>query len=397
MKNFKRFLIVVICIAICGIVAFSLITIETKDVVQSAPPLVPEKKDAAIEIPVDTFYNNITQLIGGTDTLLSYNKKWDANKIKPYAKNVNSKTKRIEGNRLMPLMEWNKLNLERNNIADSSFAFYPFSGGDFIHLNWLYPNADEYLLVAREAVGSVPNLLNKNTDYVTGYLNDIDYVLRDIYSKSYFITKNMSADTKVDTQVNGMLPVILWAVARTNHEVLSLTYKQIDENGVAVDADSSVKKPSAVEISIRHKTSKKIKKVTYLSCDISDYGFNLKPSNLTFLTNKIPSNCNSFIKSASYLLHYTSFQKIREFILNKSKFLVQDDTGIPFKYFNSETWTGELFGTYVLPVKDFSENLFQNDLLSAYKSEKYKGSLTFSLGYHWGGQNRQNQMVFIKH
>ena len=397
MKNFKRFLIVVTCIGICGIVAFSLITIETKDVVQSAPPLVPEKKDAAIEIPVDTFYNNITQLIGGTDTLLSYNKKWDANKIKPYAKNVNSKTKRIEGNRLMPLMEWNKLNLERNNIADSSFAFYPFSGGDFIHLNWLYPNADEYLLVAREAVGSVPNLLNKNTDYVTGYLNDIDYVLRDIYSKSYFITKNMSADTKVDTQVNGMLPVILWAVARTNHEVLSLTYKQIDENGVAVDADSSVKKPSAVEISIRHKTSKKIKKVTYLSCDISDYGFNLKPSNLTFLTNKIPSNCNSFIKSASYLLHYTSFQKIREFILNKSKFLVQDDTGIPFKYFNSETWTGELFGTYVLPVKDFSENLFQNDLLSAYKSEKYKGSLTFSLGYHWGGQNRQNQMVFIKH
>ena len=80
MKNFKRFLIVVICIAICGIVAFSLITIETKDVVQSAPPLVPEKKDAAIEIPVDTFYNNITQLIGGTDTLLSYNKKWDATK-----------------------------------------------------------------------------------------------------------------------------------------------------------------------------------------------------------------------------------------------------------------------------------------------------------------------------
>ena len=397
MKNFKRFLIVVICIAICGIVAFSLITIETKDVVQSAPPLVPEKKDAAIEIPVDTFYNNITQLIGGNDTLLSYNKKWDANKIKTYAKNVNSKTKRIEGNRLMPLMEWNKTNLERNKTSDSSFAFYPFSGGDFIHLNWLYPNADEYLLVAREAVGSVPNLLNKNTDYVTEYLNDIDYVLRDIYSKSYFITKNMSADTKVDTQVNGMLPVILWAVSRTNHEVLSLTYKQIDENGVAVDADSSIKKPSAVEISIRHKTSKKIKKVTYLSCDISDYGFNLKPSNLTFLTNKIPSNCNSFIKSASYLLHYNSFQKIREFILNKSKFLVQDDTGIPFKYFNSETWTGELFGTYVLPVKDFSENLFQNDLLSAYKSEKYKGSLTFSLGYHWGGQNRQNQMVFIKH
>jgi hypothetical protein len=83
--------------------------------------------------------------------------------------------------------------------------------------------------------------------------------------------------------------------------------------------------------------------------------------------------------------------------LNKSKFLVQDDTGIPYKQFNSEIWTAELFGSYVLPVKDFSENLFQNDLLSAYKSEMYKGPLKFSLGYHWGGQNRQNQMVFIKH
>jgi len=397
MKNFKRFLIVVICIAICGIVAFSLITIETKEVVQSAPPLVPEKKDSVVEIPVDTFYNNITQLIGGTDTLLSYNKKWDAIKIKPYAKNVTSKTKRIEGNRLMPLMEWNKTNLERNKTSDSSFAFYPFSGGDFIHLNWLYPNATEYLLVAREDVGSVPNLLDQNTDSVLSYLHDVDFVLRDIYSKSYFITKNMSTDTKVDTKVNGMLPLILWAVSRTNHEVLSLNYKNIDANGVAIDADITKGKPSAVVISVRHKVTRKIKRITYLSCDISDKGFKSKPNNFTFLSNTIPAKCNSFVKSASYLLHYDSFKQIRDFILNKSKFLVQDDTGIPYKHFNSEIWTAELFGSYVLPVKDFSENLFQNDLLSAYKSEMYKGPLKFSLGYHWGGQNRQNQMVFIKH
>jgi hypothetical protein len=362
-----------------------------------APPQAIAKKDSVVEAPVDSFYNNITQLIGGNDTVLSYNPKWDLKKVKEYAKNVSNKTKRIEGNRLMPLMEWNKSNLERNKIADSSFAFYPFSGGDFIHLNWLYPNAREYLLVAREDVGSVPDILDKNTEAVLSYLNDVDFVLRDIYSKSYFITKNMSADTKVDTQVNGMLPVILWAVARTNHEVLSLKYKRIDENGLAVDADTAETKPSAVEISIRDKTSKKVKKITYLSCDISDKGFKTKPNNFAFLSNTIPSNCNSFVKSASYLLHYNSFQKIREFILNKSKFLVQDDTGIPFKYFISEAWTGELFGTYVIPVKDFSENLFQNDLLSAYKSEKYKGPLKFSLGYHWGGQNRQNQMVFIKH
>jgi len=363
---------------------------------QSEPTPASTRKEPVIETPVDSLYNNITQLIGGNDTVLSYNPKWDLKKVKEYAKNVTSKTKRIEGNRLMPLMEWNKSNLERNKIADSSFAFYPFSGGDFIHLNWLYPNATEYLLVAREDVGSVPNLLDKNTEAVLSYLNDVDFVLRDIYSKSYFITKNMSADTKVDTQVNGMLPVILWAVSRTNHEVLSLNYKNIDASGVAVDADLTKGKPSAVVISVRHKVTRKIKRITYLSCDISDKGFKSKPNNFTFLSNTIPANCNSFVKSASYLLHYDSFKQIRDFIIDKSKFLVQDDTGIPYKHFNAEKWTAELFGTYVLPVKDFSENLFQNDLLGAYKSDMYKGPLKFSLGYHWGGQNRQNQMVFIK-
>ena len=396
MKNSKRFIFIAIVLLIGGIVAYSLVPSKKVEPVQASSPAKISKKDSVVETPIDSFYNNITQLIGGNDTLLSYNKKWNANKIKPYAKNVTSKTKRIEGNRLMPLMEWNKVNLERNKTSDSSFAFYPFSGGDFIHLNWLYPNATEYLLVAREDVGSVPNLLDQNTDSVLSYLQDVDFVLRDIYSKSYFITKNMSSDTKVDTQVNGMLPLILWAVSRTNHEVLSLNYKNIDANGVAVEADMTKGKPSAVVISVRHKVTRKIKRITYLSCDISDKGFKSEPNNFTFLSNTIPANSNSFVKSASYLLHYDSFKQIRDFILNKSKFLVQDDTGIPYKYFNSETWTAELFGTYVIPVKDFSENLFQNDLLGAYKSEMYKGPLTFSLGYHWGGQNRQNQMVFIK-
>lgn len=396
MKNSKRFIFIAIVLLVCGIVAYSLVPSKKVEPIQTSTPPKTIKKDSVVEIPIDIFYNNITQLIGGNDTLLSYNKKWNVNKIKPYAKNVTSKTNRIEGNRLMPLMEWNKANLERNKTSDSSFAFYPFSGGDFIHLNWLYPNAGEYLLVAREDVGSVPNLLDQNTDSVLSYLQDVDFVLRDIYSKSYFITKNMSTDTKVDTKVNGMLPLILWAVSRTNHEVISLNYKNIDANGVAIDVDITKGKPSAVVISVRHKVTRKIKRITYLSCDISDKGFRSKPNNFTFLSNTVPLNCNSFVKSASYLLHYDSFKQIRDFILNKSKFLVQDDTGIPYKHFNSEKWTAELFGTYVLPVKDFSENLFQNDLLSAYKSAMYKGPLKFSLGYHWGGQNRQNQMVFIK-
>jgi myo-inositol-1-phosphate synthase len=61
-------------------------------------------------------------------------------------------------------------------IATISFVFYPFSGGDFIHLFWLYPNASEYLMVAREDVGHMPNLYNNDAKFCAEYLNDIDFV-----------------------------------------------------------------------------------------------------------------------------------------------------------------------------------------------------------------------------
>ena len=53
-----------------------------------------------IKHPVDTFYNNLTQLIGGMDSIVAYNNNWDLKFIKKYAKNTSQKTKKIETNRL---------------------------------------------------------------------------------------------------------------------------------------------------------------------------------------------------------------------------------------------------------------------------------------------------------
>ncbi|MFM9006370.1 MAG: hypothetical protein ACKOSR_12855, partial [Flavobacteriales bacterium] len=113
-------------------------------------------------------------------------------------------------------------------------------------------------------------------------------------------------------------------------------------------------------------------------------------------TARVPSGCNSFVKSASYLMHYGSFTQIRDMVLDKSASLVEDDTGIPFKYFKQDIWNIQLFGDYEKPVSDFSENLFQAELNKAYQdSTFYKGPIDFSLGYHWGSGN-QNQMFSFK-
>jgi hypothetical protein len=354
--------------------------------------------DTTITPTIDTFYNSITQLIGGVDSLIDYTKfSSDTALIKKYCVTVETKYRKIKQDRLERIGLWNSANIERNKKIDTTFAFYPFSGGDFIHLNWLYPNANEYLMVAREDVGSIPNLLH-SPSLTNTYLNNVDFVLRDIYFKSYFITRNMIYDINKQARVNGMLPLILWASARTGHEILSVKFGSINTDGtLAYNQKNKFKKFDAVEILFRKKGTTKQKKLTYLSCDISDNGFLTAQNYYSYLQSKVPSNCHSFVKSASYLLHYKGFSKMRELLLNKSEFLVQDDTGIPFRNFQKNDWNIELFGKYDKPVSDFKmQILHQLDLDSAYKSSAfYKGKLNFSLGYHWGS-DKQNEMVMSK-
>ena len=45
-----------------------------------------------------------------------------------------------------------------------------------------------------------------------------------------------------------------------------------------------------------------------------------------------------FIKAASYLLHNAGFSTVRDFLLGHGASIVQDDTGIPVKYFQQAGW-----------------------------------------------------------
>lgn len=357
-----------------------------------------QKMDTISTFTIDTFYNPISQLIGGVDSLIDYNTfSSDTSLIKKYCITVESKYKKIKVDRLERIAVWNASNMERNNKKDSTFAFYPFSGGDFIHLNWLYPNANEYLMVAREDVGSIPNLI-KSKSLASTYLTNVDFVLRDIYFKSYFITRNMIYDINKQARVSGMLPLLLWASARTGHEILGVNFGSISGDGKLIyNQKNKFQKFDAVEILFRKRGSVQPKKLTYVSCDISDKGFVTAQNYYSYLHASVPNNCHSFVKSASYMLHYKGFSKIRELLLNKSEFLVQDDTGIPFRNFNKKDWNIELFGKYDKPVSDFKMKiLHQLDLDSAYRTTTYyKGALNFSLGYHWGS-DKQNEMVMSK-
>ena len=355
-------------------------------------------KDISSVVPIDTFHNALAQLISGIDrSYFSNESNMDSTYWTRYHTQVNTAFSKIKETRLDPMQQWmNGASLDK--IADTSLLFYPFSGADFLHAYYLFPEANDYLLLAQEKIGDIPDINSMKSNEVANYLNAVDQSLLDIYKRSYFITKRMKNDTKDGAELNGLLPLFYWFIARTDHEIVDVSDIFVDSASVLkqkkITTESSEGFIEGVKFLFRKKGSEKVKSMTYFSCDISNNGFEKNPEFKQYLSSIRP--CNSFVKSASYLMHYSTFNEIKDLTLQKSKSILEDDTGIPYKYFDALQWDINLYGVYVMPVKDFSENRFQEDLSEAYLEEdKYRGELSFSLGYHWGTQ-AQNQMLYVK-
>ena len=77
------------------------------------------------------------------------------------------------------MSSWSKDNFTTPE-ADTSLVFYPFSGPDFLHVHFLYPNANEYILLAREKVGNIPNFQEIGKEATMDYLKNTTYFLRDV-------------------------------------------------------------------------------------------------------------------------------------------------------------------------------------------------------------------------
>lgn len=351
------------------------------------------------KIETDKKLTEVSKLIAGMDTVLDFKKDLkERSKFIKFHNSSKTKFEKIENSRLNKLNKWSSELLKKNNLSDSSFCFYPFAGGDFIHAHYLYPNAKEYLLMALEPIGTLPDFHTFSEDDILGYLYNVDTVLRNIYYNSYFITKNMINDIKNKKMLDGVLPLIVWGIARANYEIVSIDYFNIDSVGNKIPVSKDEPKiGKSTGVTVQVKNGNEIKKISYISADISDNGVQKNPGVMKFVQQLIPANsATTFIKSASYTLHYKIFNEIRNNVLNLSKVIFQDDTGVPYKYVNNEKWKVELYGEYKAPVKDFSEKLFQEDLDSAYRDKtKFSGPVPFSIGYHWKS-NAQNQMFIYK-
>jgi hypothetical protein len=301
----------------------------------------------------------------------------------------------LDAKRLQPMRAWADAELAEANAA-TKILFYPFGGPDFLTAFVLFPNAETYVLLGLEFVGKLPDFSNTDPKRVLNYLGNLNAALADFFNKSYFITKNMNVALSSD-KVDGVLPVICFFLKRMNNTISGIKRVDFLTKGEIVDVDFAgarrkMQRPYGIKIEFFANGTNKPRTLYYISSNLLDVDFKKDSSLYLYLENL--NFETTFIKSASYLMHYKTFSNIRSLILAKSRYILEDDTGIPYKYFPAKDWDEQLYGEYIKPISDFS-GVEQLDLKTAYADASKVKKLPFHLGYHWGA-NKDSILYFKK-
>jgi hypothetical protein len=268
--------------------------------------------------------------------------------------------------------------------------FYPFSGPDFLFANIMFPNVDKLVLIGLEGPGSVPHIDIASKDSLKDILEMYKVAIEDVIQLSFFRTIDMKNELG-NKSIDGTAPIIMLFLARAGKEITEVNTMYLDKSGelTKVSESQGKKQATAVEIKYRNKGESKIKTVSYLSTNLADPTLSQNVGFMNFLKN-VDNNVVTFVKSATYLMHKSYFSIIRNTCLEKSALILQDDSGIGFKFFKKDKWHIQLYGTYSKPIKLF-EDFFEPDYLEAFKKGNVK-----PLGFRIGYSPKSNLLMAIK-
>ena len=255
-------------------------------------------------------------------------------------------------------------------------AFYMFSGPDFLYVDQFFPKASVYVLCGKESMGPPPDPLR--IEDMAAALHTLEEAMSSSLRYSFFITKDMKVDLE-HQQLNGTLPILYVFLARGDKSINDVTYGSLTENGTFEPSRPGHGGTPGVRIKYTDNRSGDQQTLYYFTTDISDGGIGSNPGFLRFCDHFGVGG--SLLKASSYLMFESGFNRIRDFILDHSKIIVQDDAGIPLSYFNRDKWSLRVFGNYIGPIEIFKK-FYQPKLAELFQTSN-PPPLTFNYGYRW--------------
>jgi hypothetical protein len=292
----------------------------------------------------------------------------------------------IETRQLSRIRTWSASEL----ATPSNVLYYFFSGPDFLYADAFFPSATTYVMAALEPSGPLPAIGRTRGDSLSYGLSQLRSSLNSVLNFSFFRTREMRTTLSANT-FSGTLPILYIFLARTGKTIDEVTFHDINEDGALVADGEGLPKGAANVAKILFKGSDgKQRTIYYVQTDLSNGGW--RRSGLKAFCEKMEAG-DALIKSASYLLHSSAFSDVRTHLLERSKRLLQDDSGVPISFFKTDDWQLRPYGRYLGPIAVFPDN-HQPRLGELFRRSKAP-SIDFGIGYRFR-PNESNILVADK-
>jgi len=335
------------------------------------------KQDKFNDINETKKWNNLAAFLAGTliDEKSELNKFTKTKHYIYHKKYMNHFWNYVEKNTVEPIRKWRENNLPENEGKNP--AFYPLSGADFINVNLFYPNSKDIYMVALEDPGEVPEFSQLNQRKIFFILRSIRRVIY-LYKKKNYFTSVIMRKELMKKKYNGTTALLMIFLHRFNYNIHNVSKVKLNKLGnITTISQSDIEPHTGVQITYSKKNNLEKKTVTYFKMRLGDKLITENtPAKLFFDKFK---QFNVFMKSAVYLLQMTQFQKTRDYFLEKTYQIVQDDSAIAYRNFNEKNWDVKLFGKYKpFPIPGCIYKP-QKELFMAYKENRKP--LPFQFGY----------------
>jgi len=253
-------------------------------------------------------------------------------------------------------------------------VYYPFSGPDILYVDTLFPDSKYLLMAGLEPIGSMPDLAQlQQQGKLPSYLTQIKTSLYTILAASFFKTKDMKND--FSGQVDGILPAMAVFLAHQGYTIDSIHYVTLHGDGTL--SEHAQAGANGVQIGYDDGDRGDLRIALYFQVDLGNDGVKSNPGYVNLMHRLGAGVC--YLKAASYLLYDDYFSSVRDAILDNSVAVVEDDSGMPYKYFDPAKWDVTPYGNYTGPINLFKEHN-QPDL-TAFYAKNVPSPLPFGTGY----------------
>lgn len=265
-------------------------------------------------------------------------------------------------------------------------VLYLLSGADVTNLVTFYPSASQYLMVALQPAPPFGDLSTMDQGTLNSSLDRLRQTVSDISERNYFRSTVLRSSEK-NAGLPGIAPILLTFLAMLDKEVDGYEYVELNSEGI-IQADNPQmnKNPHGIRIFFREPGSAMPRTLVYMAWPVMpDFADVINPGGKMLVRL---GRYNVILKAAIYLFHEKKYELLARRLTAGADVVIQDDSGVPFRYFEKAQWNFKAYGHYTAAARltDLGYYPTQTDLKQVFAAEKK--ALPFAFGYGaWSGRS----------